>query len=415
MRVTALVVVFALVGCSPSSSEDTSTTAAPTTTAPTPTTTTIDPAVVTAATCDALKIASFDLDHGVTESLAGSIPASDAPDLADGEVGRIITTELVEFYDRVGSLAPDAPDEVADSLTTVAGAVDPWREALAAPDGDLAGLEDLDPATLRTPEVVVATEELRAWTEKSCGAAIPLDLEEILFTTVFSAMFGAFGSKFDEFGSDLLDRYGEPDDVPDGATFAVAYGDDPTFDALHDRCGAGEGSACRDLYFSAFGEYELWGQTCGARIPLRPAFVVDCDGKFAAEPSGYGESFVLDSLWDECRAGDAASCDGLFGAAPFGSGYENYGATCGGTREPVDVTRPCSFAATGEPFGYGDDPAFDLLWNTCAGGDETACYDLFLQTPINSAYEAFGRVCGDLTEVGQTCENPAAWLNGPGG
>src|SRR5690606_40150648 len=72
---------------------------------------------------------------------------------------------------------------------------------------------------------------------------------------------------------------------------------------------------------------------------------------------------------------------------------------CSSDLREGDFTVPCGFVESGEPFGYGDDPAFDLLWSSCAAGDGVACDDLFFQTPIGSAYEAFGRVCSDLTEV----------------
>src|SRR5690606_20305764 len=147
-------------------------------------------------------------------------------------------------------------------------------------------------------------------------------------------------------GDDFTDLPG----VDAVSTDALVYGDDARLDGLYSACGARAGQACRDLYFSAYGEYELWGQTCGAAIPPRPAFVVDCDGKFSTDVAGYGDDFVLDSLWDACQAGDRGSCDGLFSAAPFGSAYEEFGASCAGTREG-DFFRPCEFVESGEPFG----------------------------------------------------------------
>ncbi|MEX1043660.1 MAG: hypothetical protein WD020_03390 [Acidimicrobiia bacterium] len=412
-KTMTLALAMVVAACSPSTEvTTTSTTVSPTTIPPT-TTTTTNPAVIRADLCDALKVAAFDLDAEITTGLQ-QLGIAEESDLDDAAVGRVVVQALVGFYDELGSLATTAPDEISDPLATVAEAVDPWREALEGTDTELENsLESLDPASLRTPELSEAVATLATWTEDACGAEIPIDAEEIMSTTVFAAMLGALGSVFGDLGDDFLDFSDEETLEPDSG--ALAFGDDPLLDDLYSRCGTGDGQACRDLYYSAYGEYELWGQTCGASIPLRQAFVVDCAGKFATEPVAYGGDFVLDTLWDECEAANPESCDGLFAAAPFSSEYETFGASCGGTRGDADIAVPCTFLQSAEVFGYGDDPAFDALWNSCSLGDPAACDDLFFQTPINSAYESFGRICGDLTEVGRTCENAAAWLGGPVG
>ncbi|HVR32326.1 MAG TPA: hypothetical protein VMS74_06420 [Acidimicrobiia bacterium] len=409
-RITATIVATVLVaGCSPPDAEESTTSTA--TTIPPTTTTTIDPLVLASATCNTLKVATFDLDAGITAALDG-LAITDESELADAEVGRIVVAGLVSFYDQLAVIAEDAPDEVGAALTEVSDGVDPWREALASADETLdGGLEDLDPSMLRTAELDEAVSVVDEWTVDACGTAIPVDAEEIVFTTIFASMFGAFGSLFGQLGEDVFD----PGDILEPDLTAVAFGDDPDLDDLYSRCGNRDGQACRDLYFSAYGEYELWGQTCGASIPLRQAFSVDCQSKFSSSAAAYGDDFVLDSLWDECESGVAGSCDALFAAAPFGSAYEGYGATCAGTRVDGDIGVPCSFLQSGDVFGYGDDATFDLLWDTCSVGDLDACDDLFFQTPLQSAYEAFGRVCGDLIEVGRACENAAAWLGGPVG
>ena len=413
-RNTILMLAMALVvgACSPDdAAETTTTTLPPTTTAAPTTTTTIDPAVVEAATCNALKVAAFDLDSAITTGLQ-DLGISAESDLADAEVGRLVVAGLVEFYDDIGAIGSEAPEEVSAALETVADAVQPWRDALDQDPAEFErALEKLDPEQLGSPELDEAVATLDQWTEDVCGAQVPVAPEEILFTTVFAAMFGALGTMFGDFGDDftITEEGSEPQDT------GLAYGDDPVLDQLYSECGVGDGQACRDLYFSAYGEYELWGQTCGASIPLRQAFVVDCGGKFSSDAAAYGDDFVLDTLWDECEAGDADGCDGLFAAAPFGSQYETFGGSCAGTRPDGDYSDPCSFVVSGEPFSYGDDASFDMLWDLCAQGDGTACDDLFFQTPIDSAYEAFGRVCSDLTAVGHSCENVGAWLGGPVG
>lgn len=47
-------------------------------------------------------------------------------------------------------------------------------------------------------------------------------------------------------------------------------------------------------------------------------------------PNAYGDDAHLDTLWDACTVGDAASCEALYYDSPIGSQYEAWGATCGG-------------------------------------------------------------------------------------
>lgn len=415
-RTTALALALVLVigACSPDDADETTTTTLPTTTTTAPTTTTtstIDPAEVASDTCNALKVAAYDLDAAITTGLQ-ELGVSGESDLADAEVGRLVVDRLVDFYDDIGALASDAPEEISAALETVADAVQPWRDALEQDPADFeATLQELDPDELDSAELQDAVAIVDQWTDEACGGQVPVGPEEILFTTVFAAMFGALGSMFGDFGDDftISEEPPEPEDT------ALAFGDDPGLDQLYSECGVGDGQACRDLYFSAYGEYELWGQTCGASIPLRQAFVVDCGAKFSSNAAIYGDDFVLDTLWDDCEGGDPDACDGLFAAAPFGSQYETFGGSCAGTRSDGDFSTPCGFVAGGEPFSYGDDPSFDMMWDLCAQGDGITCDDLFFQTPIGSAYEAFGRVCSDLTTAAHSCENVAAWLGGPVG
>lgn len=48
------------------------------------------------------------------------------------------------------------------------------------------------------------------------------------------------------------------------------------------------------------------------------------------EPWTYGDDPTMDALWDRCEAGDAAACDELYQVSPVGSEYETFGFTCGG-------------------------------------------------------------------------------------
>ncbi len=49
---------------------------------------------------------------------------------------------------------------------------------------------------------------------------------------------------------------------------------------------------------------------------------------------------------------------------------------------------------------YGDDPALDVLYDSCKGGDMTACDDLYDQSPAGSEYEYFADTCGDRRPTG---------------
>ncbi|MET1002920.1 MAG: hypothetical protein ABWZ15_14005, partial [Acidimicrobiia bacterium] len=46
-----------------------------------------------------------------------------------------------------------------------------------------------------------------------------------------------------------------------------------------------------------------------------------------------GDDLYLDGLWRSCEAGDADACDQLYYESPSGSGYEDFGATCGNRTE----------------------------------------------------------------------------------
>ena len=120
----------------------------------------------------------------------------------------------------------------------------------------------------------------------------------------------------------------------------------------------------------------------------------------------YGDDPTLDSLWDACSTGDWVSCDDLYTRAAFGSEYEQFGGSCGGTTTD-DADGSCAglhgMAETPSGDGanaYGDDPALDALWDSCAAGDMGSCDDLFFTSPIGSEYEMFGQTCGGARVVG---------------
>jgi hypothetical protein len=56
-----------------------------------------------------------------------------------------------------------------------------------------------------------------------------------------------------------------------------------------------------------------------------------------SEPTGLGTDAELDGLAQDCHDGYFMACDDLFDLSPSGSGYEQYGMTCGGRVKPFDV------------------------------------------------------------------------------
>lgn len=417
----AIAISLLATACTGGASEDpdpSSTTTQPSTT--TTTTTVAGPDEV----CDELKLAVFDLEHGVSMTL-GDLAGVDQSQIDEEAVGRDMLDAFVAFFDRLGTVADSAPSAVADDLRTIAGASEGLQAALDA-DGPLGDTPPpgLDPAN-PDPEMSAAATRLSEWTERRCGTAISLDPAELVFSVTMSAALGAFGDALGELGGALgdlgdlgdLGGMGDLGNLGDlgGTSDRFVYGDDPELDAMWDACEAGEGGACEDLWFQGFGEYETFAQTCGGRIPFLSAFQVDCTGKLdVSGPFAYGDDPSLDEVWDHCESGDGASCDSLVGSAPVGSEYEAFGASCGGQREGA-WSRPCTFEQSGEPFSYGDDAEFDGLWDACSTGDRDACSTLFFDTPIDSAYERFGTACGDLLGVDAGCDRLAAWLGGPVG
>ncbi len=114
-----------------------------------------------------------------------------------------------------------------------------------------------------------------------------------------------------------------PNPVPDATT----YGDDPDLDVLWDDCTLGGLSSCDLLYLTANAgtDYEAFGGSCGDRG-------VTLSGSCADNlpfPYTYGDDPDLDSLEDDCLAGDMGACDALYFAASSGSAYEEFGGTCG--------------------------------------------------------------------------------------
>jgi hypothetical protein len=157
-----------------------------------------------------------------------------------------------------------------------------------------------------------------------------------------------------------------------------------------------------------------------------------------SEGTAFGSSEFLDEMWVSCEAGDMEMCDDLYYHAPFGSDYEAFALSCGGTRseeEGEDLrvfwctpdnqgnSVPRSFEDLScddwdpddmdsllgpwcrEPLSYGDDLFLDRLWDACADGDLSSCDSLSRAAIPSSSYEAFARSCGGIREsaVDQAC------------
>jgi hypothetical protein len=127
--------------------------------------------------------------------------------------------------------------------------------------------------------------------------------------------------------------------APLDPTSVADYGTDTRFDLLASDCYLAIFDACDTLYRETpvGSAYEEYGGTCGGRLEVR----IDGDcadaGNFASNPGAYPASgitdFGTDALFDElalaCEEGDLEACDELYAQTPVGSGYEEFGATCG--------------------------------------------------------------------------------------
>jgi hypothetical protein len=412
-----LFAAFALVAGACTSGESATTVAPSTTAAPTTTTAAPD-----ADVCTVLKVADFDLSSGISEIFSPENFA-DPESVDEEQLGQDFADVIVEYYDTIAELGNTAPGDIRDDFATVAAAVEPLRSELETLEpGDFDGaLSDFEPEEFSTPELEESASRIESWTNLNCDVEVSVDPESVLAEKIFAAAFASLGGLFEELGEGLgdlgdlgdldLGDLGGIDDFSD--TFdAVTLGDNAELDALWGRCQTDDYAACDELYFSSFNVYELFSVTCAGTVPFY-AFSTTCDEKHNGTAQGYGDDGFLDSLYDSCADGDPFSCDQLFGSSPIGSEYESFARTCGDLREASNT--PCELFESGEPFTYGDDPAFDSLWDACSIGDADACDDLYFESPFGSAYEAFGENCRLLAERGEDCALVAELLDGPVG
>ena len=57
---------------------------------------------------------------------------------------------------------------------------------------------------------------------------------------------------------------------------------------------------------------------------------------FTDQPFTFGDDVRFDRLWERCEAGDGEACNDLWETAPVGSDYERFGVTCGDRVQVVD-------------------------------------------------------------------------------
>jgi hypothetical protein len=128
-------------------------------------------------------------------------------------------------------------------------------------------------------------------------------------------------------------------------------------------------------------------------------------------PTGLGTDAHLDALAQQCHDGSLLACDQLFDLSPSGSGYEEYGMTCGGRVKSFDISACIDLQAqtTSPPSAppAGTDPGLDGYAQRCHDGLLSACDDLYSLSPPMSEYERYGMTCGGRVAVltAATCDD----------
>ena len=122
-------------------------------------------------------------------------------------------------------------------------------------------------------------------------------------------------------------------------------GDDRALDELAVACFNDDLGSCDDLYVDSpdASLYEAYGATCGARID-QPTNLLCADvllpATTDAPASLFGDLF-LNTLAEQCYAGDLLDCDILYAEAETNSAYERFGASCAG-RISADTEQDCT-------------------------------------------------------------------------
>ncbi|MBB2925389.1 toll/interleukin-1 receptor domain-containing protein [Cellulomonas cellasea] len=169
-------------------------------------------------------------------------------------------------------------------------------------------------------------------------------------------------------------------------------------DTLVDDCTAGDMESCDSLYLESDGGSSE--ELFGATCGDRIAFAVDGGCVELSNADTYGDHSGLDGLWDECVGGSLVACDDLYNTSGSGSRYESFGSSCGDrTSAEGELAGSCA-ADLPFPYTFGDSADLDPLWERCAAGDLVGCDDLYWASEDGSAYEQWAAFCGrtDLAE-----------------
>ena len=123
-------------------------------------------------------------------------------------------------------------------------------------------------------------------------------------------------------------------------------------------------------------------------------------GEEGTGPQTYGDNERLDSMQDDCEAGELRACDLLYMVSSAGSDYEQVAVTCGGTAEESDefCTSEPEVGASG--LAPDDSPGLRVLARECEDGDLTACDLLYVLVRPGHDLENVGHTCGGRIAVG---------------
>ena len=93
----------------------------------------------------------------------------------------------------------------------------------------------------------------------------------------------------------------------------------------------------------------------------------------------------------------------IAGAAEEGTELTREEARCAIRALDADDQDAAILACLGDRAGegdFGDDPVLDLLVEQCRRGNNQACDELYVTSPIGSEYEDYGRTCGGRAPEG---------------
>ena len=106
-------------------------------------------------------------------------------------------------------------------------------------------------------------------------------------------------------------------------------------------------------------------------------------------PDAYGDDPRLDSMQDDCEAGEMRACDLLFLSTRGGTDYEEVALSCGGTTEVSDSFCSPDPELDETGFAPADSPGLTDLAGQCKDGDPTSCDLLYLiETSVSVCFDA---------------------------